>query len=74
MTKKLLFTALIALFLGTSALQAQNVNESKNSDKENIEFKNKKFVVPKHAVFVQTPIVIEIYSPSANPSVTPHSN
>ena len=56
MTKKLLFTALIALFLGTSALQAQNVNESKNSDKENIEFKNKKFVVPKHAVSVQMPL------------------
>ena len=42
MTKKLLFTALIALFLGSSALQAQNEKTIYN--------------VPKHAVSVQMPL------------------
>ena len=42
MTKKLLFTALIALFLGSSALQAQNQKTIYN--------------VPKHAVSVQMPL------------------
>jgi hypothetical protein len=56
MTKKLLFAALIALFLGFSNLQAQNEKNSENSGKENIEFKNKKFNVPKHAVSVQMPL------------------
>lgn len=42
MTKKLLFAALIALFLGSSALQAQNEKTIYN--------------VPKHAVSVQMPL------------------
>lgn len=42
MTKKLLCTALIALFLGSSALQAQNEKKIYN--------------VPKHAVSVQMPL------------------
>ena len=42
MTKKLLFTALIGLFLGISALQAQNEKTIYN--------------VPKHAVSVQMPL------------------
>lgn len=56
MIKKLLFAALIALFLGFSNLQAQNEKNSENSGQENIEFKNKKFNVPKHAVSVQMPL------------------